>query len=64
MSIERQQVLGWIARFGREDEGVTAIEYGLLAGLIAVVCVVAFQATGVSMGAMYATWSAAVAAAL
>jgi len=48
----------------REDEGVTAIEYGLLAALIALVCIGAFQATGTSLGAMYTTWSNAVLAAL
>ena len=52
------------ARVQREDDGVTAIEYGLLAGLIAVVCIAAFQATGTSMAAMYTTWSNAVLAAL
>ena len=48
----------------REDEAATAIEYGLLAALIAVVCVVAFQATGTSLTALYVYWSAAVSAAL
>jgi pilus assembly protein Flp/PilA len=47
-----------------EQEGVTAIEYGLLAGLIAVVCVAAFAATGGSLAAVYTAWSAAVVAAL
>ena len=57
-----------IARFAtgmaREDDGVTAIEYGLLAALIAVACIVAFQATGTSLDAVYAYWSSAVIAAL
>jgi len=48
----------------REDDGVAAIEYGLRAGLIVVVCIAAFQATGTSLGAMYTTWSNAVLAAL
>ena len=48
----------------REDDGVTAIEYGLLAALIAVACIVAFQATGTSLEAVYAYWSGAVIAAL
>ena len=47
-----------------DEEGVTSIEYGLLAALIVVVCIAAFQATGNSLGAMYATWTAAVVAAL
>jgi len=53
-----------IARIAREEEGVTAIEYGLLAALIAVTCIVAFQATGASLTALYVFWSAAVSAAL
>ena len=48
----------------REDDAATAIEYGLLAALIAVVCVVAMQATGASLTALYVYWSAAVSAAL
>jgi len=58
--IERPSLVGWIARWLRDEEGVTAIEYGLLAALIAAVCVGAFQATGTSLGAMYTAWSAAV----
>jgi len=48
----------------REDDGATAIEYGLLAALIAVTCIVAFQVTGASLSALYVFWSAAVSAAL
>jgi pilus assembly protein Flp/PilA len=48
----------------REDDGVTAIEYGLLAGLIAVACIAAYQTTGTSLAAVYTTWSNAVLAAL
>jgi len=51
-------------RLQREDDAVTAIEYGLLAALIAVVCVVALQSTGTSLGALYDYWCAAVSAAL
>jgi pilus assembly protein Flp/PilA len=47
-----------------DESGVTAIEYGLLAALIAVVCVGAFQATGTSLRDVYVAWSAAVLAAL
>ena len=48
----------------REDDAATAIEYALLAALIAVVCVVAMQATGASLTALYVYWSGAVSAAL
>ena len=47
-----------------DESGVTAIEYGLLAALIAVTCVVAITATGTSLSAMYTTWTNAVLAAL
>lgn len=53
-----------IGAFVREDDGVTAIEYGLLAALIVVASVGAVSATGTSLSAMYAAWSAAVIAAL
>jgi pilus assembly protein Flp/PilA len=48
----------------REEAGVTAIEYSLLAGLIAVVIVGAVGATGTSMEAIYTAWSVAVLQAL
>ena len=50
--------------FMRQDDAVTSIEYALLGSLIAVVCVIAFQATGLSLTAVYEYWSAAVNAAL
>ena len=53
-----------LARFMREDAAATAIEYGLLAALIAVACIVAFRATGTSLNAIFVYWSAAVNAAL
>ena len=52
------------ARMVRDDDGVTAIEYGLLAALIAVACIVAFQATGTSLRALYEFWSDAIVQAL
>ena len=47
-----------------DESGVTAIEYGLLAALIVVVCIGAISATGTSLGAVYTTWTNAVLAAL
>ena len=64
MSNIGQGIARLAARMVRDDDGVTAIEYGLLAALIAVACIVAFQATGTSLSAVYAYWSAAVIAAL
>jgi len=48
----------------RREDGVTAIEYGLLASLIAVAILVGLTATGDGIVAMYNRWSAAVIAAL
>ena len=52
------------SRLLSEEDGATAIEYGLLAALIAVTCIVAFQATGGSLTAIYQYWSGAIVAAL
>lgn len=38
-----------IRKFRRNDSGVTAIEYGLIAALIAVVLIVALQTLGTSL---------------
>lgn len=54
----------WLGELCRDERGVTAIEYGLLAALIAVICVGAFRATGGSLSAVYVQWSSAVLAAL
>ena len=57
-------IAGLAARMVRDDDGVTAIEYGLLAALIAGACIVAFQTTGTSLRALYEYWSGAVVLAL
>ncbi len=38
-----------IAKFFRDEEGATAIEYGLIAGLIAVVIITAVTAIGTDL---------------
>ena len=38
-----------VARFARSDEGASLVEYGLLVGLIAVVCVLAVAAFGLDV---------------
>jgi len=53
-----------ITLFIRNEEAVTAIEYGLIAALIAVLCVGSITATGTSLSQLYVTWSTAVIAAL
>ena len=40
-------------RFLRDEEGVTAIEYGLIAALIAVVIIVGAGAVGTNLNAMF-----------
>jgi pilus assembly protein Flp/PilA len=53
------QLKGWsemnklITRFLRDDSGVTAIEYGLIAALISVVCIAAMTFAGQQLLAVY-----------
>lgn len=47
-----------------DESGVTAIEYGLLAALIAVAIIGSLNATSTSLVQIYDYWSAAVVAAL
>jgi pilus assembly protein Flp/PilA len=42
-----------VNRFIRDEEGVTAIEYGLLAALIAVVFIVAAKAVGTALSTTF-----------
>ena len=42
-----------IKRFVREEEGVTMVEYGLLAALIAVVCVAAIKLIGTNLDLVF-----------
>jgi pilus assembly protein Flp/PilA len=49
-----------IAHCVSDEAGVTAIEYGLLAALIAVAIIAAVAATGTELNAIYTTWSNAV----
>lgn len=39
--------------FVKGESGATAIEYGLIAGLIAVVCIAAFSAVGTRLSAKF-----------
>ena len=50
--------------FITDERAVTAIEYGLLAGLIAVTIIGGLSATGTSIIEIYDYWSDAVVAAL
>ncbi len=53
----------FVTRFLRDESGATAIEYGLIAALIAVVLVTALQAVGTSLGAAFTKISTDVSAA-
>ena len=43
-----------VARFVREEEGVTAIEYGLIAGLIAVAIIGTVTTLGTTLSGLFA----------
>lgn len=42
-----------IARFLREDEGVTMVEYGLIAALVSIVTIAALSAVGTQLDVLY-----------
>jgi pilus assembly protein Flp/PilA len=52
-----------IKRFLMEEDGVTAIEYGLIAALIAVVIIAGVTLVGTSLNAKFTTISTTVSAA-
>jgi len=43
------------ARFAKDESGATAIEYGLIAALIAVVCITVWTQIGTSLNAKFGT---------
>lgn len=45
----------FIANLRWAESGVTAIEYGLIAALVAVVCIVAWQLLGTSLSTQFST---------
>lgn len=45
-------------RFVKNDEGAALVEYGLLVGLIAVVCIAAVQTLGVTINGFFGTINA------
>ena len=47
-------------RIVREEEGQDLVEYSLIMGLVAIVCVGAIQATGTSISALWTAVSTAV----
>ncbi|ABD68538.1 Flp/Fap pilin component [Rhodoferax ferrireducens T118] len=60
MNTSTQSFAEWLI----DESGVTAMEYGLLAALIAVTIIGAISATGTSLTTIYDYWSETVIAAL
>jgi pilus assembly protein Flp/PilA len=52
-------IMQYVKQFLREEDGVTAIEYGLIAALIAVMIIGGVQLIGVSLQGTFATILAA-----
>jgi len=48
-----KNVVGSMPRFVPDEEGVTAIEYGLIAALIAVVIIASVQLVGTNLSAVF-----------
>jgi pilus assembly protein Flp/PilA len=48
-----------INRFRRDDEGAALVEYGMLVGLIAVICVVAVTTLGTEVSTAFSKIAAA-----
>ena len=51
-------ILSWLSIYLNaimDDAGVTAIEYGLIAALVAVICIVAWQLLGSSLSSAFST---------
>ena len=44
-----------ITRFATNEEGAALVEYGMLVGLIAVVCIAAVRTLGVTISGVFAT---------
>ena len=49
------KVAHFIRQFARDEEGVTAIEYGLIAGLIAIVIIGAVTTIGTELNTVFTT---------
>jgi pilus assembly protein Flp/PilA len=57
------QVIRFIQKFAHDDEGVTAIEYGLIAALIAVFIIASVTIVGTQLALVFGKVSSALAAA-
>ena len=43
----------WIAKLWRDDEGASLVEYGILVGLIAVICIAAVAIVGTQVSTAF-----------
>jgi pilus assembly protein Flp/PilA len=50
-----------LARFFKEEDGAAMVEYGLLVGLIAVVCIVGIQQLGTNVNDVFCAINTAIA---
>ena len=50
----------WLKSLGASEDGVTAIEYGLIAALISVVIIVSMSLVGNEVETTFDTWTSAV----
>ena len=48
-----------LIRLLKDERGATAIEYGLIAALISIACIIAFQSLGLNLEAIFTTVTAA-----
>ena len=48
-------------RLLHDERGATAIEYGLIAALIAIACIIAFQSLGLNLAQIFTTVTSAMA---
>ena len=47
--------MNFVSRFAKDESGATAIEYGLIAALIAVVAIPAFTTVGTKLSTLFTT---------
>jgi pilus assembly protein Flp/PilA len=52
-------ILQLLNRFRKDEEGATMVEYGIMVGLIACVCIAAVTALGTQVQAIFAAITAA-----
>lgn len=54
-------MLASLLRLTRDESGATAVEYGLIAALIIVICIAAIQVVGTQLNSTFGTISGAMA---